>query len=236
MRPFLAITTFALLTLLALPATAKETEAQQARESLRESANEAVDAALAEQGDAHGPDHADHGDGHHAVDTNPLTTDPDLAIYTAIVFLILFFVLAKFAWKPIAEGLDRRERSISDQIEAANRTHQEAQNLLAQYEQRLARAQDEVREMIEEARRDATHTSQEILAKANAEGVAIKDRALRDIEIAKGAALDELARTSGQIAIDLAGRILRSELDPTRHQHLIQEALERMPAGNGHGR
>lgn len=213
------------------PALAQHSEVEQAEKALSDSAHESLNEALEE--DAHEAGHDAHGEGHHAVDTNPLTTDPDLAIYTAIVFLILFFVLAKFAWKPIAAGLDRREKSINDQIEAAARTQQEARSLLAQYEQRLAHAQDEVRGMIEEARRDATHTSQEILSKANQESEVIKDRALRDIETAKGAALKELAESSGKLAIDLAGRIIRSEVDPHRHQHLIQEALERMPAGNG---
>lgn len=234
MRSVVVATACTFLAILAGSALAQESETHQAREALRESTHEAVDAALREEGDAQHDEHGAHGEGHHAVDTNPLTTDPDLAIYTAIIFLILFFVLSKFAWRPIAEGLDRRERSIAEQIEAAARTNDDAQRLLAEYEQRLAKAHDEVREMVEEARRDATHTTQEIVAKAHTEAEAIKDRALRDIDIAKGAALDELARTSGRLAIDLAGRILHTELDAGRHQHMIQEALERIPAGNGH--
>jgi F-type H+-transporting ATPase subunit b len=177
-----------------------------------------------------------HAEAGHGEETNPLATDPDLAIYTAIVFVILLLILGKFAWRPIAEGLDRREQTIAEQIEAANRTHQEAKNLLAEYEKRLAGAQDEVRAMLDEARRDAAHTSQELLAKANSEAEAIKNRALRDIEIAKGSALKELAESSGRLAIELAGRIVASELNPERHQRLIQEALERFPLGNGnHG-
>jgi F-type H+-transporting ATPase subunit b len=176
---------------------------------------------------------AAHGQSEHG-DTNPLATDPDLAIYTFIVFAILLALLTKFAWRPIAEGLDRRERTIAEQIEAAHRTHEEAKALLAQYEQRLAGAHDEIRAMLEEARRDATHTGQQLMAKANAEAEAIKDRALRDIDTAKGAALKELAETSGRLAIDLAGRIIGSELDANRHRRLIDEALARFPAGNGH--
>lgn len=173
------------------------------------------------------------GHGGHEEAPSPLTTDPDLAIYTAIVFGLLVLILGKFAWRPIAEGLDRREQTIAEQIEAASRTHEEAKSLLAQYEKRLANAQDEVRALLDAARRDAAHTSQEIIAKGNAEAEASKNRALRDIETARVSALKELAETSGQLAVKLAGRIVGSELDASRHHRLIQEALDRFPIGNG---
>lgn len=197
---------------------------QEAAEHPAEAA--AHDSAHAEAG--HGS--AEHG-GEHG-DTNPLTTDVDLAVYTAVVFLLLVFILGKFAWKPIAEGLDRREQTIAEQIEAANRTHQEAKNLLAMYDKRLTGAQDEVKAMLDQARRDATQASQEMLNKATADATDIKDRAVRDIETAKGAALKELAESSGRMAVDLAGKIVRDELDAGRHQRLIQESLERFPAGS----
>ncbi len=216
-------------------ANAQESATQRAQEALHESVEESMHEALVEEGSG-AADHSDasHGDAGHTVNTNPLATDPDLAIYTAVVFLLLFLVLAKFAWRPISEGLDRRERSIAEQIAAADRIHDEAKGLLAQYEQRLANAQEEVRAMIDEARHDATHTSQDILAKANAESQVIRDRAVRDIDTAKGVALKELAETSGRLAVGLAEKIIRHELDPSRHRDLIQEAMDRFPAVNGH--
>ena len=110
-----------------------------------------------------------HGEAGHAGQADrpdPLAFDPDLAIWTAIVFLVLLGVLGKFAWGPIVDGLEKREQTIADNIAAAERASEEAKAMLAEYEAKLAGAADEVRAMLEEARRDAEHTKQEILAEA----------------------------------------------------------------------
>ncbi len=86
---------------------------------------------------------------------NPLVFDPDLAIFTAIVFLLLLVVLSLFAWKPLMAGLDAREKSIADMIDQAKRRSEEAGLKLQQYEQRLAAAAAEAQGMVEKARRDA---------------------------------------------------------------------------------
>jgi F-type H+-transporting ATPase subunit b len=181
------------------------------------------------------PAHADasHGDaghgGHGPVNLSPMTNDPDLAIYTLVVFLVLFLVLAKFAWKPIAEGLDKREQGIADNIAAAQRSNDEAKALLAQYDKRLAAAQDEVRAILNEARRDAEYTQQQILAKAQAEAEATRDRAVRDIDSASAAAMKELAEHGSQLAVQLAGKIVGAELNSAGHARLIQDALAKFP-------
>ena len=68
--------------------------------------------------------------------TNPLTIDPDLAIFTGIIFLCLLAVLTIFAWKPLMAALDQRERSIADMIADAKRGNEEAAQKLQQYEQK----------------------------------------------------------------------------------------------------
>ncbi|MGD9648219.1 MAG: F0F1 ATP synthase subunit B [Pirellulales bacterium] len=181
---------------------------------------------------AHGAHGGAHG-GHAAANTSPVEFDPDLAIYTLVVFVILFFILTKFAWKPIAEGLDRREHLIAEQIAAAERSQVEARRLLENYEQKLAAAQDEVRGILDEARRDAATTGQEIVAKAASEAEAEKNRALREIDTAKVQAVKELAEQSARLAVSLAGKIVSSELDQNRHSQLIADAMSRFPAGNG---
>jgi F-type H+-transporting ATPase subunit b len=161
-----------------------------------------------------------------------MTIDPDLAIYTLIVFIVLFIVLAKFAWRPIADGLDAREKGITDNIAAAQQTNDEARALLAQYEKRLAAAHDEVRGILDEARRDAEHTQQEILAKAQAEAENTRQRAVKDIESASAAAMKEMAEHGSRLAVQLAGKIVQAELNSDGHSRLIQDALTKFPAAN----
>jgi len=196
----------------------------------QDSGHPASEAEAGHSAAAHDAAHdAGHGEGHHEVNLSPLTIEPDLAIYTFVVFFILFIVLAKFAWGPIAQGLDKREKGIADNIAAAQRSNEEAKTLLAQYEKRLSAAEDEVRTILEEARRDAEYTQQQILAKAQSEAEATRDRAVRDINAASSVAMKELAEHGSQLAVQLAGKIVGAELNSAGHTRLIQDALAKFP-------
>ncbi|HQU44533.1 MAG TPA: F0F1 ATP synthase subunit B [Pirellulales bacterium] len=185
----------------------------------------------AEHGGEHAAGHRTHY-GQVDVDLDPSELKGDLAIFTFVVFLLLVGILWKFAWGPISHGLEKREHHIAEQIAAAERANAEAKQLLADYEHKLASVQDEVRAIIEEARRDATHTQQEILTQARADAAAEMDRAKREIETAKDQALRELAETSANLAVELAGKIIRTQLDAHQHAQLVTEALSRLPAAS----
>jgi len=172
--------------------------------------------------------HAESGaDEHAAGGANPLRFDEDLAVWSFVVFIILLVVLWKFAWGPISAGLDLREQNIADHIAAAEEKHEEAKALLVQYDERLAEAAGEVREIMEEARRDAEHTQKEILAKASDDARALQDRARREIETATSAALQELSERSASLAVDLAGKIVQAQLSRDDHARLIEDAVNR---------
>jgi F-type H+-transporting ATPase subunit b len=164
-----------------------------------------------------------------------LKIDPDLAIFTAIVFAVLLTVLYKFAWGPISAALDQREKNIADQIAAAQSANEEAKRMLAQYEAKLAKAAEEVRGILDEARRDAEHTQQDILAKARADAGTEMERAKREIGTAKDQAIKELAETSANLAVDLAGKIVRAKLSVQDHARLIEEAMASFPKGDHRG-
>jgi F-type H+-transporting ATPase subunit b len=165
-----------------------------------------------------------------AGDPNPLDFKSDLALWTAVVFLLLLAVLWKFAWKPIAEGLDSREKHISGQIADAERANHEARQLLADHQTKLASAQDEVRGIIDQARRDAEKLGREMLDKAKSEAAAERQRSLQQIETATAGALQELAQRSATLAVDLAGKIVRSRLNAADHAGLIQKAVDEFTA------
>jgi F-type H+-transporting ATPase subunit b len=162
---------------------------------------------------------------------DPTEVSLDLATFTFVVFLLVLAILWKFAWGPISEALERREHSIAEHIAAAERSHEEAKQLLAQHEAKLAGAAAEVRELIEEARRDAEVTRQQILAEAKAGADAERQRAVRDIESATDSALKSLAERSATLAVELAGKIVQTKLSSDEHNRLIQEALAKFPQG-----
>jgi F-type H+-transporting ATPase subunit b len=159
---------------------------------------------------------------------NPLFFDPDLAIWTAIIFLLLLWVLKKFAWGPIVEALEAREKRVADYLAAAEAKHEEAKGLLAAHEARLASAKDEVREMLEEARRDAEATKGQIVAEAESAAKGHRDRAVRDIEQARDSAVRNLAETSANLAVDLAGKVVRQNLTGDQQAELVREAITKL--------
>ncbi len=162
--------------------------------------------------------------------TDPLSVDPDLAIWTAIVFVVLFAVLSKFAWGPIAKGLDAREKGISDNIDAAQRSFDEAKRVLADYEKKLASAQAEVRDLMDRAHKDAEYTKQEILTEAKASATAERERTLLEIHRARDVALKELSEHSANIAVELAGKIVRSKITPDEQTALVNDAMNKFAA------
>jgi len=182
--------------------------------------------------DGHGAEAAAHGGGHAEAahgEPSPLAFNPSLAIWTLVVFTLLLAVLWKFAWGPISQALDLREQKIADNIAAAEQSALDAKRMLADYETKLAGAREEVRAIIEEARRDAEQAGQDIVAKARTDAAAEVDRGKREIETATSQALKELAETSANLAVELAGRIVSAKLDANYHANLISQAMSKFP-------
>jgi len=173
--------------------------------------------------------HHDAGHGAHlgtaGVSTKPEEFKSDLAIYTFVVFLLLLAILWKFAWGPIVVGLEKREHGIAEQIAAADRAHQDAKLMLASYQQQLDSAAEQTRAMLDEARRDAEQTKVEIVAEAKAAAQAEHDRALREIRTATDRSLKELSERSADLAVGLAGKILKNQLSKQDHARLVDEAM-----------
>ncbi len=177
----------------------------------------------------HGASHAGHSG---PASNHPLSIDPDLAIVTLIVFVLLLIVLTKFAWKPIMAGLAKREQGIADDIEGAAARRQEAEKLLADYQQQLEEAGGKVREMLDGAKKEAEEMKQSILDEASKAAAAEKDRATREIEAAKNSAIGEIAQHSVNIAFRVASDAVRREVKPDDHRNLIEDALKQFPSEN----
>jgi F-type H+-transporting ATPase subunit b len=172
---------------------------------------------------------AEEGHGHGGA-PNPLAWNKDLALWTFVVFFVLFLVLWKFAWGPISAALEKREHGIAENIAAAQRAQDDAKEMLAQYEKKLAGAADQVREMLDEARRDAEHTKQQIVAEAKAAAQAEHERGMRDIRTATDAAVKELSERSTDLAIALAGKVISTKLTPEERSRLVQDSLNKFAA------
>ncbi len=183
-------------------------------------------------GHDHDKEHGEHEHIGHA-NAGPKLNDPtefrsDLALFTLVVFAVMLAILWKFAWGPISAGLDSREKRIFEHIATAQRSHDDAKKMLAEYEQKLAGAAVEVRAIIEEARRDAEHTKSEIVTEGKRAADAERARALREIETATDAAMKTIAERAAGLAVELAGKILKHEIKQADHAKLISESVAQL--------
>ena len=177
----------------------------------------AVEKTVAKTDSATGEDHKKTG--------VPLSFEGDLAVWSAIVFIVFVIVLKTFAWKPLSDGLNKREEGIRKNIADAEAARVKAEQMLVEHQQKLDAVQDEVREIIAEARRDAEHTKQEIIDVAQKEAAAAKDRSIAEIERARDAALKELFDTMANQVADATEFVLGRSVSEQDQDRLIQEAL-----------
>ncbi len=120
----------------------------------------------------------------------------------------------------------------------AERARNESERLLTEHRKQMAATADEVRALIEGARRDAQAAGDEIIRKAQAEAEASRDRAQREIGVARDQALVEIWSKTADLAVSVAGRVLTRELNESDHRRLIETALAELPASpaaNGTG-
>jgi F-type H+-transporting ATPase subunit b len=149
----------------------------------------------------------------------------DLGIWTLVVFLVLLWVLARFAWKPLLQGLEHRESTIRSELEQAQHERQEAQALNERWKDEMAKAQDQVRGLLDEARRNGQHAAEELLNKAKADAQAERERGRREISLATDQALQQIAAQTANLAALVSSKALRREMTPDDHRRLVDEAL-----------
>jgi len=149
----------------------------------------------------------------------------DLSIATFIVFALLFALLAKFAWGPISQGLDKREQHIATMIADAERNAKETQLRLQELEARLAAQAEEARQAISAARREGEVLKEKLVGEAHDAAQQEKERALVEIRGAKNAALREIAQKSVNTAVDLAKSLIHREVNAGDHAQLIKDSL-----------
>lgn len=154
------------------------------------------------------------------------------AITTIVAFLIVFLFLATRVWPKITKGLDERAAKIREEIAAAEAARKQAKMALDDYEQSLSEARAEAQRMLEDTKAKQTELAAELRAKADVELNQMRDRAKRDIEAAKRAAINEIYAQSVAIATTMAGKILQREISPADQQRLLEDSLAEMQARN----
>jgi F-type H+-transporting ATPase subunit b len=165
---------------------------------------------------------------------NPILPDVAELIYGTIAFLIVFALLAKFAFPALGKMLSERSDKIQGSLERAEQSRVAAEKELAEYRTQLAGARDEANRIIEESRRTAEQLRRDLQAKAEQEAQATVTRAQEEIRAERDRVFQDLRAQVGVIAVELAGRVVGQSLDPGTHKRLIDEYIEQV-AGSGNG-
>lgn len=155
-----------------------------------------------------------------------------LIIWTIITFLVVLFVLKKFAWPHLLAALDEREQRISDAIAAAEQARQEAEEVLREHREKLAAADEEARQIVAEAREAGANVRQTIVSQAREEAERMLDQARTSIESEKRAAIAELRRETANLAVQAAGALIDANLDDEKNRGLVDDFIARIPESN----
>ncbi len=153
-------------------------------------------------------------------------TDWGLQIWTLITFLVLLVLLSKFAFKPIARALDHRSETIKRSIEEAEKSRQEAKQLMEDYQKQLAEARYEANKILDEARGLGENVRKEIVDKANAESAASVQRAQEEIQRQKEKGIQELKDTVAQLSVQVASKVIEKEVNEATHRQLIENLIK----------
>jgi F-type H+-transporting ATPase subunit b len=152
-------------------------------------------------------------------------------IVGAVAFGVLFYFMWKWVIPRLNTLLDERRAQIQGQLENAEQTRQQAEHELADYRSQLAGAREEANRIIEEARATAEQFRQDIQAKAEEESRLTVARAQDEIRAERDRVFNELRTQVGDIAVELAGRVVGAELDTTSHERLIDDYIDQVASG-----
>lgn len=151
-------------------------------------------------------------------------------VVALLVFGGVFAILATAVWPKIVKALKDREEKIRTEIESAESARQQAKDALQQYQRSLSEARAEAQKMLEQARAQQATLASELKAKADADLTLMRDKARRDIEAAKRAAIAEIYADASTFATTMASKILKREVTHSDQQALVEESLAALRA------
>ncbi len=156
---------------------------------------------------------------------NLLAPNLGLMAWTLIIFVILAFVLSRFAFGPITAAVRAREAALEEAIASAKRDREEAARLLAEQRTALDATRGEAQKLIADARTAAERVRAELIEQAHTEQTNMLDRARREIETEKATAIAQLRREAVDLAIAGAGRVIDRNLDQAANRQLVESFL-----------
>lgn len=166
-----------------------------------------------------------------AADAHPSLLSPNggLMFWTLLIFVLLWVILSKAAFKPITKAVEDREAALQEAIDAAKRDRDAAAALLAEQKTQIAGARDEAQRVIAEGRTVGEQLKNKMLDETRAEQQAILERARREIAVERDKAIVELRREAADLAIKGASKVIEKNLDNDTNRKIVDSFLASIP-------
>jgi F-type H+-transporting ATPase subunit b len=163
---------------------------------------------------------------------NLLKPDTGLMFWTVVTFLLLVLVLTKTAWRPILEGLEKREKKIKSDLERAEQANRDAEALRQRYESQLADAQKNIQDLISRAKADGETAAARIVESAKEESSKIIARGRQELTLETERLKGELQSEVAGLSLAISERVLRKAVDEKMAREVVAESLQELAGGS----
>jgi F-type H+-transporting ATPase subunit b len=160
----------------------------------------------------------------------PLSVEGGLMIWTVFVFVLLLFILKKFAWPSVLGAVEARERALEAQLADAERNRVESARLLEEHRKLVADARGQAQAVVAEARTLAERERAVALEKVKQEQDELLARARREIQEERERAVQELRREAVDLSLAAAGKLINERLDAETDRKLVMSYLSNLDA------
>ena len=157
-----------------------------------------------------------------------MTPEGQEVLWTIIVFIVLGVLLWKFAWGPIMSALEQREHNIQKRIDDAEQRFKDAEARMAEYEKKMNSSKDEAAAILVTAKREVDGLKEEILKQAGIDANKNLERAKRDIELARVAAVAELRDQMVQLTAAVSAQVIEREIKAEDHERFVNDAVRQL--------
>jgi F-type H+-transporting ATPase subunit b len=157
-----------------------------------------------------------------------VSPDVGLMIWTLLAFFVTFMLLRKLAFPRISEALEKRQHMIEESIDTAQRTKAEADEILAEYRERLKEARAQAEEIVTRARKAGEATERQSLEAAKETREELLEQTRRDIQAETNRAIQEIRREVADLTVAATEAVTRKTLNSDDQRRLVEEALSEL--------
>lgn len=157
-----------------------------------------------------------------------LTPNTGLMFWTTVTFLLLYVILYRFAWGPLREALDEREKKIKESLEQAELAQAKAEESLQRQEEVIIKAREEAQALIEKSKKAGETLRDDIVKKARDEAEKLLERAKSEITLEREKAVDQIKTLAVELSIAATTKAIGKALTPKDHEKLILQSMQEM--------